>query len=287
MTNENIRKIMFMMFEESLLDDIIKTYRNYKYLINDKSLDFMLLIAKCYTSQIKDSTKVGTPGLLEYLREMWDFEPTMEFPNPRGSVRLICEESISKGKINKTQIPEDYLKVSKNNVYVSPGYKLISINGQNYDEQLSLSSLLNTNIGDKVIFRENIDKVDDPFYKNHLKLVHCINSIDVEYSKEPIEFFLNAEGYPSKDQLSPYLLIIDLLEAKIRLNATLDTTLVDSLNKLLEKLKNTIHSLDVINLKFSDKIECLKELKSQKDYLISVGLPKKDVETHLDRLLKV
>ena len=280
MTNENIRKIMFMMFEESLLDDIVKTHRNYRYLINDKSLDFMNLIAKCYTTN-------NTEELLKNLKEMWDFEPTIEFPNPKGSVRLICEESFKENKINKTQIPEDYLKISKENVYVSPGYKLISINGQNYDKQLSLSSLLQSNIGDKVVFRENIDKVEDLFYRNHLKLVHCINSIDIEYSKEPIGFFLNVEGEPKGSQLSPYLLILDILDAKQRLNNTIDTTLVDTFNKLQEKLKNTIHSLDVINLKIQDKIECLKELNKQKEYLISIGLSKKEIESHLDKLLKV
>ena len=266
---------MFMMFEESLLDDILKTHRNYRYLINDKSLDFMNLIAKCYTT--KDSK-----ALLETLKEMWGFEPTVEFPNPKGFVCLICESAIKEGLINKTQIPGDYLKAPKNNVYVSPGYNYISINGNKQDAQISLIMLLQSNIGDKVIFRENIDKVEDPYFKNHLKLVHCINSIDTEYAKGPIDYFLSLEGFTN---IAPYLLIIDILEAKQRLG----TPIFEDLDKLLKILKDTIHSLDVINLKLlnKDKIDVLNELRKQKDYLISIGLPKQEIENYLDKLLKV
>ena len=276
MTQENIRKIMFMMFEESLLDDIVKTHRNYRYLINDKSLDFMNLIAKCHTTSNADE-------LLKNLKEMWDFEPTVEFPNPKGSVCLICENALKEGIINKTQIPEDYLKVPKNSIYVSPGYNYISINGNKQDEQISLIMLLQKNIGDKVIFRENIDKVEDLYFRNHLKLVHCINSIDTEYAKDSIDYFLNLEGFTN---IAPYLLIIDILEAKQRLG---NTGILDDFDKLLKILNDTIHSLDVINLKMynKDKMETLNELRKQKDYLISKGLSKQEIESRLDRLLKV
>ena len=276
MTQENIRKIMFMMFEESLLDDIVKTHRNYRYLINDKSLDFMNLIAKCHTTSNADE-------LLKNLKGMWDFEPTVEFPNPKGSVCLICENALKEGIINKTQIPEDYLKAPKNNIYVSPGYNYISITGNKQDEQISLTMLLQKNIGDKVIFRENIDKVEDLYFRNHLKLVHCINSIDTEYAKDPIDYFLNLEGFTN---IAPYLLIIDILEAKQRLG---NTGILDDFDKLLKILNDTIHSLDAINLKMynKDKMETLNELRKQKDYLISIGLSKQEIESRLDKLLKV
>lgn len=281
MTTENIRKIMFMMFEESLLDDIIKTHKNYRYLINDKSLDFMCLIAKAHTTKDEE--------FLKTLKEMWDFEPTVEFPNPRGSVCLICENALQEGLVNKTQLPNEYLNVPKTNLYKSPNYNYISINGNSQDTKVSLTSLLQSNIADKVIFRENIDKVDDPYFKNHLKLVHCVNSVDLEYAQGAIEYFLglNPDGIFN---LSPYLIIIDLLEAKIRLNSQFSSKEVScEISELFKILKDTIHSLDVINLKmlYKEKMEVLNELKNQKEHLILLGIPRDEIEDKLDKLLKV
>lgn len=282
----SLKKMMFMMFEQGLLDDVKKTFRNYKYAIRNDALEFMNRIAICYTT--KDS-KI----LLETLKEMWEATPSIEFPNPKGTVRTICEEAQKERTLDISQIPPEYLKADTTNIYVSPKYDLISINGNAYDEQVSLATLAIQNIGDKVIFRENIDSITDVWYKNYLKLVHSINTCDIDYANESIEFFLDIEGTPRGDaELTPYNLIVDLFEAKYRIEYkdTSKTKSLDSIyERLFDKLKDTKTSLNLIYLRIwtKDKVEVLKEIANQKSHLIEKGLSKHELENYIDKLLRV
>lgn len=273
MTPETLRKVFFMLFEEGLLDDIQRFYYNYKYMINDISLEIIFLISKIYLSNDKKE-------ILSTLDEISNKPLTKEFPDIKSLVYFIGNNLVNE----KILTLPDIKKYPKSNGihYKSPGNFVISINGTKKDNLMEIINLLHENIADKVIFRENIDNHPDKWDRNLLKLIHTINTGDLDYPKDAIEFFLSFTNTPKdENQLKPYTILLNIFEAKARLNQLTD----DEYNRLYNILKETKFIFNLIYTKIwkIDKMEVLKEIASAKK---DVKADSQEIEEYLKNLIK-
>lgn len=282
MTPHNLKKMLFMFFENSLYDNILKTYKDYEYISKDASCEILNSIAKIWTTT--DKSKI-----LNELESIWNSSPTMEFPNPKGIVMVTIGQLIAEGDYNQTDFPERYLSATQENIYYSPNLNVMSINGEKYDKNLELVDTLNRHIGDTVVFRENIEALDDLWYKNYLKLIHSINTSDIEYSKSSQEFFLNFIDKPNSEYLlQPYIILINLLEAEQRIHPESDISEDERFKKLENLLQDNLFALNLEYIKIwtKEKMDVLKGLASIKTHLTKF-YDYTEIEHHLDSLLKV
>ena len=253
------------MFEADQHENIEKMYSNYRYMVNDGSLDIIHNISQALTS--KDRNKVA-----EGIKFLYNAKSTEEFPNPAGFIPEIQRLSGVKVFNEDFELP----------IYNSPNYNMITVNGNKYDDQMDAVRAANNAIGDKVIFKEIIENVTDEVYAHHMKLVHSINTFDLDYGLEAAKFFTDKVGQPIKD-LSPYILIVDILEAKQRSNMEEDISKTEVYQNLKKILRGTIYALNLHKIKVwtTPSVEYLKGLKSIKAELLANGHTEDDVESHL------
>lgn len=263
-----------MLFEEGLLDDIQKFYYNYKYMVNDTSIEIIFLISQIYLSNDRKE-------ILNTLEKIFtETNPTKEFPNINALVYFIGNNLVQEKILTAPDIKK--YPVDNGIHYKSPGNFVISINGQRKDNLMELITLLHENIGDKVIFRENIDNHPDLWDRNVLKLIHSINTGDTDYPKDAIDFFLSFENSPKdENQMKPYTILLNIFEAKARLNQLTD----EEYNKLYNILKETKFIFNLIYTKIwkLDKMKVLKEIADAKKY---VKMDPQEIEDYLKTLIK-
>lgn len=265
MTTTNLRKSMFILFESDQFENIEKMYSAYRYMVNDGSLEIIHNIAMALTN--KEKTR-------EALKFLYNAKSTEEFPNPSAFIP----------ELQKLTGIRVFDNIKEEPVYNSPGYNMITVNGNTYDDQMDLVRRANNALSDKVVFRGLIDEIKDVGYRQYLKLLHSISAFDLDYGIEAAEYFVDIkEGIKS---LGPYILIVDILEAKQRLDIDADVSKLPVYKKLKNILNGTIYELNLYKIKVwtTDNITYLKGLKDVKARLIASGHKEEDLEVHLKSL---
>lgn len=279
MTAQNVRKMLFMLFEEGLMNEVIKVYNDYKYIIRDESLNILVNVAKAYTL----NTSKNKQELDTIIQEILKSNPTEEFPDLKALCSKIYKDS-------NFEVPKN-LKTNNETFYKSPELKIVSINGTSYEDTINLENLLRKYIKDKVIFRENVERVKDKWYKNHLKLIHAVETNDFEYGLKNSEFFLNFDKMPNvvlNEQLAPYLILIELLEAKQKLNPNIKIYETQEYKKLETILQDTKCALNLAYIKHwtLSKLDFLKCIADIKKHLIKIGYSENEIEDYTSEFLR-
>lgn len=277
MTSSNLRKIIFMLFEEGLMAEVKKLHSDYRYIINDGSLEIIRLVANAYTAQ-------NETDFFKTINELSKLSPTEEFPNIQALIGKLCVDAKESGTIKG--IPKQHI-FNNEIFYKSPGLKFLSINGTQYEDTLNLEALLRKHIRDKVVFRENIEKHKDPWYKNHIKLIHAIETLDIDYGLEAGEYFLK-QPVPSEGKMAPYLILIELLEAKQRTNPGSKIHETKEYKALETILKDTKYSLNLAYIKHwtIEKIDFYKAISEIKKHLAEIGFDKAELDNYSQGFLR-
>lgn len=227
MFQPELRKIIFILFDEHLLSQVVEMFEKYEYIIENNpdgiEIKTAYLISKIYTTE--DKSKV-----LDYLKQLGELEATDVFPDIKMlqcKLAMNCYENnlIEYSKLiatfNKNDL--DYAQANNPVVYNTPALYRVSINGKDFDDNINNINKCLTYLGDKIVFRQTIDKVDRESYKNYLKIRHSLELGDYEYGFEAVrnlqELFyqeglgtkLNTTNY--KELLSDYIIILDFMSA--------------------------------------------------------------------------
>ena len=250
MTEINLNKMYFMLFDICAYEQIIELYKKYKYMTNDPSARIIYHISNALISDISE-----LQASIEYL---YKAKATEEFPNPKGFIPSIIKE-------RHTSAAPKYQSIENNPVYNSPQYNMITVNGNAYDDQMDLIRTLNRYLTDPVIFKNRVSELKDEWYAHYLKLLHAVQTNDIEYGLNAATYFIEN---PVRD-FSPFMIIIQLMEARQRIDVDADLSKLHS--KMEAVLKDTIYSLNLIKLKKwkLSEIEYAKELNKQIKHLES------------------
>lgn len=247
----NLKKLFFMLFEIQDFKGITKLYFDYRYMVQDASIEIIHSIAKAITGTIEERD--------ENLQNLYNAKTTEEFPLPKG---FIPEIFAARGE----SVTPKYADIKSAPGYHSPGYNMISVNGNTYDAEMDLVKKVNACLGDSVRFKELVDSLQDKNYSHYLKLIHALNTYDIDYGLEAAEYFLDKEI----QNLSIFVLIINLLEAKQRLDLSNDISQSQIYKKLQEILKDTLYSINLLYIKkwTLPELDFIKEYKIVKDSLL-------------------
>lgn len=256
MTPHNLKKTLFILFDQKLLDDVAKIYLKYEYMIEDNDVKIINLISKIYTTT--DQTKI-----IEYLNELGSFPPSDIFPDIKSlqcKLALNCNDAgiLEYSRMITLFKKSDLDKIYSEDpvVYLSPAYTRISVNGKEYDEQLDYVSRCQNYLGDKNIFRSTIDKITRAGYKNYLKVRHSLETKDYDYGFKAVQnlidlYFIekmnmkvNKDNF--RELLSDYVIIIDFMSAFQVLGYKFTNTV--EYHNLKKMFENIILSLSVSSL---------------------------------------
>lgn len=280
MTQQGVKNLVFLLFDEQLLNHVIEIYEKYDYLVDDDSIKIVYFISKIYTTTEQKE-------IVDSIKEIQKCEASEIFPD----IKMLCCKLILNAYDNKLlEYAKMLLLFNKNDldfalkndpvVYNSPAIKIITLNSNSQDEQTNVVNKCLAYLDNKDIFRKEVEKVKDNEYKNMLKLRHAIQTIDYEYGfktmKKLIELFyfnnMHSKITPTnfKEHLSSYIVIIDFISAFQLLDYKF-TNLIEY-SKLKEMFKNTILSLTIdsfLILETSQK-NVLQALTETKKYLKNI-----------------
>lgn len=266
MTQQNLKKMFFMLFEVEDYSHIIELHEKYSQLIRDPSIGIIYNIARGV---------LNPSDLKSVLEFLYRAKPTEEFPAPKGFIPGLIT-------LHNATPQEKYSQIKALPTYYSPGHNMVSVNGNDYDTEMDLVRRVNHYIGDTKIFRNLVEELKDRQYANYLKLIHALQTLDIEYGLKAAEEYLNGEV-----ELSVFILIINLLEAKQRISSDSDISQSEIYTKTYEAVKDTLYAL---NLAFVRKwhlseFEFLKFLQSEKERLYATH-PKELVDSYCDKIVK-
>ena len=216
MFQPELRKIIFILFDEHLLSQVVEMFEKYEYIIENNpdgiEIKTAYLISKIYTTE--DKSKV-----LDYLKQLGELEATDVFPDIKMLQCKLAMNCYENNLIEYSKLIATFNPV----VYNTPALYRVSINSKDFDDNINNINKCLTYLGDKVVFRQTIDKVDRASYKNYLKIRHSLELGHYEYGFEAVrnlqELFyqeglntkLNSTNY--KELLSDYIIILDFMSA--------------------------------------------------------------------------
>lgn len=223
MVQKNLKQILFILFDEHLLTDVVKLYEKYDYLITDNDVKVIYNISKIYT-------ETETDDVIKHLNALKTLESSETFPDIlmlRCKLAYNCHEKniLTYDKLLSLFNKKDLDKALNDNpvVYNTPAYYRITINGNDFDDNLNNINKCLKYLDDKVIFRANVEKIDKPSYKNYLKVRHSLEVADYEYGFEAIKnlqelFYINKldtkiNKNNFKELISDYIIILEFMNA--------------------------------------------------------------------------
>lgn len=247
---------------------IEKLHSDYRYMVQDNP-DIQIIYGIASAVNAPD-------GNQDSFDLLWNAKSTEHFINPRGYIPLICKEL-------GIPVPQKYASITEAPSYASPGYNMVTINGSQYDAQMDAVRIANKLLGTPP-FKTAVEAIADINYRNYLKVLHAINSFDLEYGISAASEILEGE----KQDLNTLVLIINLLEAKQRTQLDDNITESELFKKISQALQGTIWSLNLLAIKklTSPELEFLKELKSTKDLLYK-SHPQTAVDEHWKSIAKI
>lgn len=297
MTQKEIKKIIFILFDEKLLDDVVYTFEKYEYLIDCPDIKLAYLISKIYTTEDDDEQ-------IKYLKEIADFKASEIFPDIKilqNSLALECYENnlieYSKLLNHFKKQDLDFAKNYSGAIYNSPAYTRISINGSDFDDQMNYVNKCKVYIKDKIVFRQNINKITKIGYRDMLKVQHAIEVGDFEYGLEAVrdlqEHFkvekiaskINKENF--REYISEYAIIIEFFNVFQILGK--DITTLKEYYTLKKMFHGIILELNVDSLLAIEagELEALKQITETKKYLIDViGYDEVEINSYLKEILE-
>lgn len=297
MTQKEIKKIIFILFDEKLLDDVAYTFEKYEYLIDCPDIKLAYLISKIYTTKDDDEQ-------IKYLKEIADFKASEIFPDIKmlqNSLALECYENnlieYSKLLNHFKKQDLDFAKNYSGAIYYSPAYTRISINGSDFDDQMNYVNKCKVYIKDKIVFRQNINKITKISYREMLKVQHAIEVGDFEYGLEAVrdlqEHFkiekiaskINKENF--REYISEYTIIIEFFNVFQILGK--DITTLKEYHTLKKMFHGIILELNVDSLLAIEagELEALKQITETKKYLIDVvGYDEIEINSYLKEILE-
>lgn len=257
-----------MLFEMQDFKHIEKLHSDYRYMVQDNP-DIQIIFGIASAVNAPD-------GNQDSFDLLWNAKSTEHFINPRGYIPLICKEL-------NIPVPQKYANITEVPSYISPGYNMVTINGTHYDAQMDAVRIANKLLGTPP-FKTAVEAIADINYRNYLKVLHAINSFDLEYGISAAYEILEGE----KQDLNTLVLIINLLEAKQRTQLDENISETELFKKISQALQGTIWSLNLLAIKklTSPELEFLKELKSTKDLLYK-SHPQTAVDEHWKSIAKI
>lgn len=254
-----------MLFEAEDYRHILELHEKYSQLIRDPSIGIIYNIAR----GVMD--KNNLKGALEYL---YNAKPTEEFPAPKGFIPGLIA-------LHNAPAQEKYSEIKALPTYYSPGHNMVSVNGNLYDSEMDLVRRVNHYIGDTKIFRNLVCELTDKQYANYLKLIHALQTLDIEYGLEAANEYLNGEV-----ELSAFMIIINLLEAQQRVSSDLDLSQSEIYTKTYNAVKDTLYALNLAYIRkwYLSEFEFLKYLQSEKERLYATH-PKELVDSYCENIV--
>lgn len=266
MTQQNLKKMFFMLFEVEDYKHILELHEKYTQLIQDPSIGIIYNIARGV---------LNNGDLRASLEYLYNAKPTEEFPAPKGFIPGLIEH-------HNATTTEKYAKIKALPTYYSPGHNMVSVNGNTYDSEMDLVRRVNHYIGDPKIFRNLVNELKDTQYGNYLKLIHSLQTLDIDYGLKAAAEYLNGEV-----ELSAFMIIINLLEAQQRISSDNDISQSEIYIKTHEAVKNTLYALNLAYVRkwYLSELEFLKFLQEVKESLYSTH-PKAMVDNYCDNIIK-
>ncbi len=261
MNQFNLKKIIFMLFDKRLLDDVIRIYEKNTYVDKDIDTNIAYYVSKVYTSE-------NSKDVMEYLSKIKEMPGSDIFPDIKSLIISLAINAYDANILEYSSLLSlfklDEIEYVKNNnivIYNTPAFYRITVNGKDFDSQLDLITKCQTYLGDKIIFRNNIEKLSKTSYKNYLKVRHSLETKDYEYGLEAVKnlqelFYIEKldkkvtqENY--KELLSDYIIILDFMSAFQILQYKFTNTV--EYFRLKEMFKNLILELSVDSLLIMEK----------------------------------